>query len=119
MRTEEGMKKAKEARAAYHKENIRTLATNVNKEKAERFASIAEAFGMTPSKMLRHYVDTVIESGTPWSDPNRPLVTYVTAEIEERLKHECAFHNPKHHTPTEIMNDILKRYFEFVDEVRK
>ena len=119
MRTEEVMKKSKEARNAYHRENIRTLATNVNREKAERFASIAQAFGMTPSKLLRNYVDTVLEQGNPWGDPNRPMATYVTAEIEERLKQECAFHNPKHLTPTEIMIDILKRYFAFVDEVRK
>ena len=100
-------------------ETEKTVELTVNAAKARRFAAIARAFGMTPSEMLCRYVDTAIEAGDPWIDPYRPMQTYVTAKIEDRLKHECAFHNPKHRNPTEIMNDILERYFAFVDEVRK
>ena len=48
--------------------------------------------------------------------------TYVpavlTAKNADRLKHETAFHNPKNLNPDQLMNDILERYFKWLDEAR-
>ena len=48
--------------------------------------------------------------------------TYVpavlTAKNADRLKHETAFHNPKNLHPNQLMNDILERYFKWLDEAR-
>ena len=40
-------------------------------------------------------------------------------ENTDRLKHEVAFHNPDHLNPNEMLNEILERYFNLVDEARK
>ena len=48
--------------------------------------------------------------------------TYVpavlTAKNADRLKHEAAHHNPKNLNPDQLMNDILERYFKWLDEAR-
>ena len=63
MRTENGEKRAKEIRAAYNRENMRTLGANVRKEKAEQFRQIAERNGLTAGGMLRDYIDMVCATG--------------------------------------------------------
>ena len=94
------------------------LTVNVSKATAERLAAIAAGQAASTGEVLASIIKNVVAAEAPGSDPNRPIPTCVCAEIEDRLKHECAFHNPKHQNPTEIMNDILRRYFAFVDAVR-
>ena len=124
MRTEKGEKKAKEIRAAYNRENMRTLAANVRREKAEQFKAIAEKNGLTAGGMLRDYIDMVCATGSvPVSlggmpTENTPLRMKLTQRNFDRLYHETSFHNPKHRNPEELLNDILRTYFKLADELR-
>ena len=124
MRTENGEKRAKEIRAAYQRENMKTLAVNVKKEKAERFREIAESYGRTPSRLLHDYVDVVCSSGevsfsrggVPEGVPANMM--RVNSRNFDRLYHETSFNNPNHLNPEELLNDILRRYFRLADEIR-
>jgi hypothetical protein len=120
MRTENGEKKAKEARAAYNREHIRTLGANFRKEDAEAFRQLAERRGTTASAIIKSYVQSELakEAGArPFSMAN-PYATTLTAKNFDRLKHETAFHNPKNLNPDQMMNAILDDYFRFVEKVR-
>ena len=124
MRTEKGEKKAKEIRAAYNRENMKTLAVNVKKEKAERFREIAEDYGLTPSRLLHDYVDVVCRTGEasisrgslPEGTP--AYMMRLNSRNFDKLYHETSFHNPKHLNPEELLNDILRRYFKLAEDLR-
>ena len=124
MRTENGEKRAKEIRAAYQRENMKTLAVNVRKEKAEQFKAVAEENGMAPARLLRDYVDMVCETGdvsvSRGDAPSNvtPTMVRLTERNFNRLYHETSFHNPKNLNPDELLNDILRRYFKLADELR-
>ncbi|MBR2081244.1 MAG: hypothetical protein IKC04_08905 [Oscillospiraceae bacterium] len=124
MRSENGEKRAKEIRAAYQRENMKTLAVNVKKEKAARFREIAEDYGMTPSRLLGDYVDVVCRTGdvslsrggVPEGTPANLM--RLSARNFDKLYHETSFNNPKHLNPEELLNDILRRYFKLAEELR-
>ena len=42
----------------------------------------------------------------------------VTVKNVDRLKHETSFHNPKNLNPDELLNEILSKYFKWLDEAR-
>ena len=42
----------------------------------------------------------------------------VTVKNVDRLKHETSFHNPKNLNPDELLNEILRKYFKWLDEAR-
>ena len=111
--------KAAEARRAYDKENMAMLATKLRKEDAEVFSGIAAERGSTVSRMLSDYVKSVNAKGPVREvNPTGTNAAVLTYENVERLKHEVAFHNPDHLNPDEMLNDILNRYFAFVERVR-
>lgn len=124
MRTEKGEKKAKEIRAAYNRENMKSIGANVRKEKAEKFRAIAEKNNLTPGGMLRDYIDMVCATGdvtVSAGAPARgisPTTVKLTGRNFDRLFHETSFHNPKHLNPDELLNEILRTYFRLADEIR-
>lgn len=119
MRTEEGKKRAAESRKAYNRANFKQVATQLNKETYDAFAKIAEERGKTPYALLRKFVDdTIHESRKPASKPVYEMHP-VDMELVDKLKHECAFYNPTGNmNPDDMLNHILRRYFELMDEFR-
>ena len=124
MRTEQGEKKAKEIRAAYNRENMRTLAANVRKETAEKFKAVAEKNGLTAGGMLKDYIELVcatedvsVSLGAPTKGVT-PTMVRLSARNFDRLYHETSFHNPNHLNPDEMLNEILKTYFQLADKLR-
>lgn len=106
--------KAAEARRKYDRENMAMLATKMKKEEVEAFRELAAEEGISVSQKLSGYVRQEL-AGTTRS----PLVPAVlTSRNANRLKHETAFHNPKGLNPDQLMNDILTRYFKWLDEAR-
>ena len=81
-------------------------------------SSLVLTLGFSPSVVL------VVLSGFVREElaANGKTQTYVpavlTAKNADRLKHETAFHNPKNLNPDQLMNDILERYFKWLDEAR-
>lgn len=123
MRTEAGEKRAMEIRKEYQRQNMRTLGVNLRKEDAERFKKIAEARGMTASRLLHDYVSSVLkgidEEVKPMHAPRTAFDMRVTEKNLDRLFHEVSFNNPKNLNPETMMNDILDRYFKLAEEIRK
>ena len=67
-------------------------------------------YGEEITNMLNHQNKQECLNGVPH------ILSY---ENTDRLKHEVAFHNPNHLNPNEMLNEILERYFNLVDEARK
>ena len=107
--------KAAEARKKYDAENMAILATKMKRDEAQAFKDLAAQEGTTVGKKLSCYVREELAA-------NGRTQTYVpavlTAKNADRLKHETAFHNPKNMHPNQLMNDILERYFKWLDEAR-
>ena len=107
--------KAAEARRKYDAENMAMLATKLKKEDAQAFKDLAAEEGTTVGKKLSGFIREELAA-------NGKTQTYVpavlTAKNADRLKHETAFHNPKNLNPDQLMNDILDRYFKWLDEAR-
>lgn len=107
--------KAAEARKKYDAENMAMLATKMKKDEAQAFKDLAAKEGTTVGKKLSGYVREELAT-------KGRTQTYVpavlTAKNADRLKHETAFHNPKNMHPNQLMNDILDRYFKWLDEAR-
>ncbi len=107
--------KAAEARRKYDAENMAMLAVKMKKDEVQAFRDIAEREGTTVSQKLSGFVRSEVAGKAPQQ-------TYVpavlTAKNADRLKHETAFHNPKNLNPDALMNDILDRYFKWLDEAR-
>ncbi len=122
MRTEEGMEKARQARAAYNKEHIRTVGANIRKEDAEAFRQIAEQRGTTPGAMIRQFIQQTIreaETGKRAEDPGALGFMYLTERNITRLMREAAQHNPDGKNPDQLANAILDLYFELAEKLRK
>ena len=123
MRTEEGNRRAKEIRAKYNRENMKTLGVNVRKEEAEKFTAVATKMGLKPSRLIHDYVDQVIREGSaPELSHSTPRTAYdmrVSPTNFDLLYRETSLHNPKHLNPEELMNDILARYFKLAEELRQ
>ena len=107
--------KAAESRKKYDAENMAILATKMKKDEAQAFKDLAVKEGTTVGKKLSGFIREQLAV-------NGRTRTYVpavlTARNADRLKHETAFHNPKNLNPDQLMNDILERYFKWLDEAR-
>ena len=107
--------KAAEARKKYDAENMAMLATKMKKDEAQAFKDLAAKEGTTVGKKLSGYVrEELATKGR--TQTYAPAV--LTAKNADRLKHETAFHNPKNLNPDQLMNDVLERYFKWLDEAR-
>lgn len=107
--------KAAEARRKYDAENMTILATKMKKDEAQAFKDLAAKEGTTVGKKLSGYVR---EELTAKGRTQTFVPAVLTAKNADRLKHETAFHNPKNLNPDQLMNDILDRYFKWLDEAR-
>lgn len=118
--------KAAEARRKYDMENMAMLATKMKKDEVQAFRDLAAEEGISVSQKLSEYVRKELASAALRRDPiladKAPLRNTVPAVLTgrnaDRLKHETAFHNPKGLNPDLLMNDILNRYFKWLDEAR-
>ena len=107
--------KAAESRKKYDAENMAILATKMKKDEAQAFKDLAAQEGTTVGKKLSGYVrDELAAKGRTQTY----VPSVLTAKNADRLKHETAFHNPKNLNPDQLMNDILERYFKWLDEAR-
>ena len=100
-------------------ENLTMLATKLSTETAEAFRELASENGTTVSRMLSNFIRESLRENQTEPAPtgmNRAVLTYKNVD---RLKHEVAFHNPKHLNPDEMLNHILDQYFKMADEIRK
>ena len=107
--------KAAESRKKHDAENMSILATKIKKEDAQAFKDLAAKEGTTVGKKLSGYVR---EELTTKGRTQTYVPAVLTAKNADRLKHETAFHNPKNLNPDQLMNDILERYFKWLDEAR-
>ena len=102
----------------WDKKNMKALAVNMKRGEAEAFQKLAQENDTTVGAMLRQYVQKTLEQAD--SSPEQGGVPHcVSYKNTDLLKHEAAFHNPKHLTPDGILNEILDSYFAFVKKVRK
>ena len=108
----------------WDKENMKTLSVNMKKELAVQFKKYAEENGTTVGALLRGFIESTV-SGKPAPVPPPPeggkggywyLIGY---DIEDKLKHETAFYNPSHMTPTQMLDYILHDYFRVAEHFRR
>jgi hypothetical protein len=100
-------------------ENLTLLATKLGSNEAEAFRALAVENNTTVSRMLSNYIRTTLAENAAEPNPTGSNVAILTYANVDRLKHEVAFHNPKHLNPDEMLNHILNQYFKMVTEVRK
>lgn len=105
----------------WDRENMKTLGVNMKKDEAEAFRKLAESRGTTVGALLRGFVqgclagqEKKVESESPWGVNH--IVSYKNTD---RLKREVAFHNPGSLNPDQMLNEILDRYFDLVEQIRK
>ena len=101
--------------------NMKSMGVNMKKEEVEAFKAYAEENHTTAGALLRGFVRATLGDKTEEIAPER-LEGYphiVSYKNTDRLKHETAFHNPRHKNPNGVLNDILDDYFNFVEKVRK
>lgn len=102
-----------------NKEELTMLGTKLSTKNADAFRAYAAENGTTVSRLLSTYIRDTLSKEEREPAPcgmNRAVLTYRNVD---RLKHEVAFHNPHHLNPDKMLNYILDRYFEMVEEVRK
>ena len=100
--------------------DLTMLATKLGTADAEAFRALAAENNTTVSRMLSNYIKSVLtEDPVSERHPTGTNHATLTYQNVERLKHEVAFHNPKHLNPNEMLNEILERYFNLVDKARK
>ena len=100
-------------------ENLTMLATKLGTADAEAFRALAIENNTTVSRMLSTYIKTTLKENSAEPRPTGTNVAVLTYRNVDRLKHEVAFHNPKHLNPDEMLNHILNNYFKMVEEVRQ
>ena len=105
----------------WDRENMKTLGVNMKKVEAEAFRKLAEARGTTVGALLRGFVqgclvvqDKKVEPAAPWGVNH--IVSYKNTD---RLKREVSFHNPENLNPDQMLNEILDRYFNLAEQIRK
>ena len=102
----------------WDKENMKSLATNMKKADAEAFRKMAEEQGTTVGALLRGYVQGCLTESK--EQPVAKGVAHVVSyKNTDRLKREVAFYNPKNLNPDQMLNDILDRYFNLAETIRK
>ncbi len=105
-------------RKEWDKQNMKTLSVNLKKESAEAFQKLAKEHETTVGGMLRMYIEGML-ADAQYDGVDTGLTHIVSYKNTDRLKHETAFHNPHLKNPNGVLNEILDRYFAFVDEVRR
>lgn len=105
----------------WDRENMKTLGVNMKKDEAEAFRKLAESRGTTVGALLRGFIQGClagqgekVEAEAPWGVNH--IVSYKNTD---RLKREVAFHNPGNLNPDQMLNEILDRYFDFAEQIRK
>jgi len=102
--------KAKEVRAAWNKENMKTVGANVKKEVAEQFAAIADRRGTKPAALVREFIlDTVERETRSIALPATPRGVEVSTKVAERLK-EFTCYAP--YNPDQLANLILTQWMD-------
>ena len=110
MRTKEGAMKAKEVRAAWNKENMKTVGANVKKEVAEQFAAIADRRGTKPSALVREFIlDTVERETRSGMQPTELHAIVINPKVAERLKEFTAYVPGN---PDSLANLILTQWMD-------
>jgi hypothetical protein len=110
MRTEEGAMKAKEARAAWNKENMKTVGANLKKEDFEKLAMIADRRGTKPNRLVRELVMDFIEKETrSGMQPTEPHAIDINPKVAERLK-EFTTYVPGN--PDSLANMVLNQWMD-------
>ena len=121
MRTEEGNKKAMEARKAWNKENMRTVGANMRKEDVEMFRRIAEERGTTPSAMIKEYVLAVIagrdEARMDADSHTRigPTTIVLSPKTMDRLKNKTSRYIMN---PYKLADKVLSAWMDMDDSLR-
>ena len=106
---------ASEFTRKYDSAYMEILATEMRREDAREFKKLVEREGTTVGEKLAGDVREELvrnECKGPY------LPAGVTVKNVGRLKHETSFHNPKNLNPDELLNEILTKYFKWLDEAR-
>lgn len=121
MRTEEGNKKAMEARKAWNKENLKTVSANMRAAEAAEFRRIAEERGTTPSAMIKEYVLAVIAGHEQYrldEDTHTaitPTTVILTTKTMDRLKNKTSRY---HMNPYKLADKVLAAWMDMDDALR-
>lgn len=115
MRTEKGNENAKAIRAAWNRENMKTLGTNVKKDVAEKFIEIAHKRGTTQGSMIREYVlATVAEAHDSEASSAGSSPITVDPKVGERLKEFTAYARMN---PDKLASMILTQWMDAQVEI--
>lgn len=102
-----------------NKEELTMLGTKLSTKNADAFRAYAAENGTTVSRLLSTFIRDTLSEAEKEPAPCGMNAAVLTYKNVDRLKHEVAFHNPNHLNPNKMLNHILDRYFEMVDEVRQ
>ena len=106
---------ASEFTRKYDSAYMEILATEMRREDTREFKKLVEKEGTTVGEKLAGYVREELVR----NECKGPYVPAgVTVKNVDRLKHETSFHNPKNLNPDELLNEILRKYFKWLDEAR-
>ena len=106
---------ASEFTKKYDSAYMEILATEMRREDTREFKKLVEKEGTTVGEKLAGYVRGELVR----NECKGPYVPAgVTVKNVNRLKHETSFHNAKNLNPDELLNEILTKYFKWLDEAR-
>ena len=103
----------------WDKENMRTLGVNLKKETAEKFKEYAKANDTTVGALLRGFIESTVSGVEKYNTPTGGYAYLISYKLEDKLKHETAFHNPGHLSPPEMLEYILNDYFKIAEHFRR
>ena len=103
----------------FHDDDAVPNMNNMTEEEIKAYArevkKLVEKEGTTVGEKLAGYVREELvrnECKGPY------LPAGLTVKNVDRLKHETSFHNPNNLNPDELLNEILTKYFKWLDEAR-
>ena len=106
----------------WDKENMRTLSVNLKKDAAEAFKAYAAEHDTTVGALLRGFVEATLSGDKRPGTVEHPAPGEywypISYKMVDKLKHETAFYNPKGGTPTDMLEVVLRRYFEIAEKLR-
>lgn len=109
----------------WDRKNMKSLAVNLKRNEAEAFQRYAEEHNTKVAALLRGYIQATLSTKSETQEPSQPTSApwgvehIISYKNTDRLKREAAFHNPNNLSPDKLLNEILDRYFDFVEQVRK
>lgn len=116
--TEKKMTKSEEARRAWNKENMKTVATNLRKEDAEAFRAFAEKEHTTPSNLIKRFITDTI-GGKKEKEPVAPHGIRVKAKTYDRLMHFTSFSKACKGNPDENADWMLNVMMDLLERIEK